>query len=284
MAAAVDLVVDWCRRRPIPGLTVQVHELPERTPVVVCEVPASGDGDPDDTVILYGHLDKQPEMTGWSDGLGPWTPVVRGDRLYGRGGADDGYAAFASLAAIESVQTTGGSHPRCIVLIEASEESGSPDLAAHVDALLPRLGAPRLVLCLDSGCLDYDRLWVTTSLRGVVGGTLTVDILHEGVHSGIAGGIVPDSFRIARLLLARVENARTGDTLVEACHVTIPSDRRDEAEDTAALLDDILPSDEFPFVAGAEPAVADPVTQLLHRTWTPQLAVVGADGLPATNR
>ncbi len=284
MAAAVDLVADWCRQRPIAGLTVDVHELPERTPVIVCEIPASGDGDPDDTVILYGHLDKQPEMTGWNDGYGPWTPVIAGDRLFGRGGADDGYAAFASLAAIEALQAHGGSHPRCVLLIEASEESGSPDLAAHVEALASRLGSPSLVLCLDSGCLDYDRLWVTTSLRGLVGGTLTVEILDEGVHSGVASGIVPDSFRIARQLLARLENAGTGAILVEACHVTVPPDRRDDAESTAALLGEAKPSDELPLVAGADPTTLDPVEQLLRRTWVPQLTVVGADGLPPTTR
>jgi acetylornithine deacetylase/succinyl-diaminopimelate desuccinylase-like protein len=284
MAAAVELVVDWCRARPIPGLTVEVHELPERTPVVVCEIPAHGDGDPDDTVILYGHLDKQPEMTGWDDGFGPWTPVVKDERLYGRGGADDGYAAFAALAAIEAVEAHGGSHPRCVVFIEASEESGSPDLAAHVDALHPRLGSPGLVLCLDSGCLDYERLWVTTSLRGLVSGTLAVDILDAGVHSGTAGGIIPDTFRIARQLLSRVENAGSGAILVEACHVTVPPDRRDEAEGTAALLGERLPSDELPLVAGADPMTLEPVDQLLRRTWEPHLAVVGADGLPPTGR
>ncbi len=283
MADAVALVEDWCRARPIAGLSVDVHELAGLTPVVVCEIPAFGAGDPDDTVILYGHLDKQPEMTGWNEGLGPWTPVLIGDRLYGRGGADDGYAVFGALAAIEAIQTTGGSHPRCVVLIEASEESGSPDLAAHVDALLPRLGSPSLVLCLDSGCLDYQRLWVTTSLRGLAGGTLTVEILEEGVHSGSAGGIVADTFRIARRLLARIEDDNSGQILLDECHVEVPEDRRLEADGTAALLER-LPSAEFAFVDGASPVSPDAVEQLLERTWAPQLAVVGADGLPPSGR
>ncbi len=146
-------------------------------------------------------------MTGWRDGLGPWLPVREGDRLYGRGGADDGYAAFASLGAIEAVHAAGGAHARCIVLIEASEESGSPDLPAHIEALADRLGTPSLVVCLDSGCLDYERLWVTTSLRGLAGGKLKVEILGNGVHSGDASGVVPDTFRIVRHLLDRVEDA-----------------------------------------------------------------------------
>ena len=183
MDRAVELVRAWCAGRAVAGLTVTVHQLPGRTPVILMEVPAFGDGSNDDTVLLYGHLDKQPEMTGWRDDLGPWKPVVDGDRLYGRGGADDGYAAFASVLAIEAAQAGGLSHNRCVVLIEASEESGSPDLPAYLEALAEQIGSPSLVLCLDSGCLDYERWWVTTSLRGLVGGTLRVDILTEGVHS-----------------------------------------------------------------------------------------------------
>ena len=102
MAAAVDLIAGWCRARTIPGLTVEVVELDGRSPVILIEVPAVGTGSDTDTVLLYGHLDKQPEMEGWRDGLGPWTPVIEGDRLYGRGGADDGYSAFAALTAISA--------------------------------------------------------------------------------------------------------------------------------------------------------------------------------------
>ena len=257
-----------------------MHELEGRSPVIVMEVPATGGGDPDDTVLLYGHLDKQPEMTGWRDGLGPWLPVREGDRLYGRGGADDGYAAFASLGAIEAVHAAGGAHARCIVLIEASEESGSPDLPAHIEALADRLGTPSLVVCLDSGCLDYERLWVTTSLRGLAGGKLKVEILGNGVHSGDASGVVPDTFRIVRHLLDRVEDAASGEVLLADLHVAIPDDRRREAAATAADLAAV--STKFPWVDGARPAVDDPTEQLLARTWRPALTVTGADGLPAT--
>ena len=172
MDRAVELIRAWCADRSIAGITVEVHELPGRTPVILMDIPAFGSGSADDTVLLYGHLDKQPEMSGWRDDLGPWKPVVEGDRLYGRGGADDGYAAFASVLAIEAAQANGLSHTRCVVLIEASEESGSPDLPAYLQALADRIGSPSLVLCLDSGCLDYERLWVTTSFRGMMAGTL----------------------------------------------------------------------------------------------------------------
>ena len=228
--------------------------------------------------MLYGHLDKQPEMVGWRDGLGPWTPVVEGDRLYGRGGADDGYAAFASLLAIEAAQAHGMAHARCVVLIEASEESGSVDLPAHLEALRDRLGNPSLVLCLDSGCLDDQRLWFTTSLRGVLNGTLCVEILREGVHSGEASGVVASSFRIARMLLDRVEDAATGRVLLPELHVEVPSDRRAQAEATAQ---EFHIAEDFPFVDGAGPMVDGPAAQLLARTWESTLSVTGAAGLPA---
>ncbi len=285
MAEAVELIRSWCAEREIAGLTVEVRELPGRTPLIVVDIPSFGlneasDDPGNETVILYGHLDKQPEMSGWRDDLGPWTPVVEGDRLYGRGGADDGYAAFASLTAIEAVQRGNGSHHRCVVLIEASEESGSPDLPAHLEALGDAIGSPSLVVCLDSGCLDYERLWVTTSLRGMVGGTLAVEILTEGVHSGEASGVVPSSFRIARQLLDRVEDVATGEVLVPELHVEIPDDRMRQTRATAAEFAEPI-SAHFPFVGGAVPMVHDPVEQMLNRTWRPTLSIVGADGLPA---
>jgi len=285
MDRAVELIAEWCRARPIPGLIVEVHELPGRTPIILMEIPASGtDTDPrsDDTVLLYGHLDKQPEMEGWRDGLGPWTPVLDGDRLYGRGGADDGYAAFASLTAIEAVHAAHGVHARCVVLIEASEESGSPDLASYVEAFADRIGTPSLVVCLDSGCIDYERMWVTTSLRGMVEGVLSVDIVTEGLHSGDASGMVPSSFRIARRILDRIEDAATGEILLPELHAEIPVGRVVEAAATAAEIGAI--ADHYPFVPGAGPAVDEPEDQLLARTWKPTLSVVGADGFPPTSR
>jgi acetylornithine deacetylase/succinyl-diaminopimelate desuccinylase-like protein len=279
MHRAVELIRSWCEARPIDGMTVEVHNLPDRTPMIVIEVPAANGGSNTDTVLLYGHLDKQPEMTGWRPGLGPWTPVVENGRLYGRGGADDGYSAFASLAAIEVAQSMGLPHNRCVVLIEASEESGSPDLPAHLLALRDRIGEPSLVMCLDSGCLDDQRLWVTTSLRGLAACTLTVKILTEGIHSGEASGIVPSSFRIIRQLLDRIEDAATGRILLSELHVDIPPNRRRQAELTAAEFPDPT-STHYPFVPGARPSVEDGAAQLLAHTWEPTLSVTGVAGIP----
>ncbi len=282
MEEAVQLVREWCAARPIDGLTVDVHRIAGRSPLIVAEVPASTSALNDRTVLLYGHLDKQPEMTGWRDGLGPWTPVIEGDRLYGRGGADDGYAAFAALLAIEVAKAHGFDHARLVVLIEASEESGSPDLPAHLDRLADIIGRPDLVICLDSWAADTERLWVTTSLRGLAGGTLTVEVLTEGVHSGDASGIVPSSFRIIRQLLDRVEDAATGAVLLDEAHVDIPADRLAEAETTAAELGRL--AEMFPFAGSTEPMCDDPVEQILARTWRPTLSYVGADGFPPTGR
>jgi acetylornithine deacetylase/succinyl-diaminopimelate desuccinylase-like protein len=281
----IDAVVEqaraWCAGRAVDGLSVSVHELPGRTPVLVAEVAPSPGCEDLGTVVLYGHLDKQPEMVGWREGLGPWTPVVEGDRLYGRGGADDGYAVYASLAAVEALQRAGGRHGRLVVLIETSEESGSPDLPAHVDALAERLGPVELVVCLDSGCADYETLWLTTSLRGLVDGTLTVEVLTEGVHSGSASGVVPSTFRIARQLLDRVEDVATGRVRLSTAHVEIPEHRRAEAAAMVGLLGESA-LERFPFVPGAGPVTTDVAEGLLNRTWRPTLSVIGADGLPAT--
>lgn len=278
--AAVAQIVGWIRSRPVAGMTVEVQNLDGLTPLIVVEIEPFGTGTADTTVLLYGHLDKQPEMVGWRDDLGPWKPVREGDRLYGRGGADDGYAAFASLTAIESVQAAGGSHDRCVLLIEASEESGSPDLPAHVEALADRLGRVDLVLCLDSGCATYDTLWLTTSLRGVVMAYLTVEVVTEGLHSGGVSGLVPSSFRLIRQLLDRIEDATTGAVLLDSANVEIPPYRVAEAQATAAVLGS---AGEFPLAGDLELMEADPAEGLLATTWRPALSYVGADGLPATS-
>jgi acetylornithine deacetylase/succinyl-diaminopimelate desuccinylase-like protein len=235
-------------------------------------------GDADETVLLYGHLDKQPEMTGWSDGLGPWTPVRRGDRLYGRGAADDGYAAFAALTAIEALQTQGVPHARCVVLIETCEESGSADLPAYMDALARRIGTPDLVICLDASCGNYDQLWTATSLRGLVSGELSVEVLAEGIHSG-ASGMVPSSFRILRQLLSRLEDERSGEIRPRDLHVEIPPGRVQQARDVAGAIGRELGA-RLPLVPGMAMVHADPVELILGHTWRPALSVTGADGLP----
>ncbi|MDC0714569.1 M20 family metallopeptidase [Stigmatella sp. ncwal1] len=282
MEDAVKLIATWAETQTahIPGLKVEVVRLKNekgepRTPVIFMEIP----GDGKDTVLLYGHLDKQPEMTGWREGLEPWKPVREGDKLYGRGGADDGYSSFASLAAIRLLREQKLPHARCVVLIEACEESGSYDLPAYIEALAPRIGQPSLVVCLDSGCANYEQLWMTTSLRGLIAGNLRVDILTEGVHSGDASGVVPSSFRILRQLLDRVDDVANGRVRIEGLHVQIPAGRQEQARAVAQVLGDEVYS-RFPWVEGSRPVTNDATELVLNRTWRPALSVTGVEGLP----
>jgi acetylornithine deacetylase/succinyl-diaminopimelate desuccinylase-like protein len=274
--AAVKLAAEWCTRHALPGMKLEVVRLEGRTPVLLVELQGRGNGN----VLVYGHLDKQPEMTGWREGLGPWTPVIENGKLYGRGGADDGYAVFCALAALRALQQEKRAHGRISMLIECCEESGSYDLPAYLEALGPRLGAPELVVGLDSGCGNYEQLWGTTSLRGLVNGVLTVEVLTEGVHSGDASGVVAESMRIARLLLERIDDAQTGMVKHAAFHAQIPVERAEQAKRAAEVLGEEIWR-KFPFVKGMQPMTADLADLVLNRSWRPMLAVTGADGLPA---
>jgi acetylornithine deacetylase/succinyl-diaminopimelate desuccinylase-like protein len=278
MMKAVELLAGWAKQHAPAGASVEVVRLGDQTPVIFMDIPAHG-GSATDTVLLYGHLDKQPEMTGWRDGLGPWTPVREGDKLYGRGGADDGYAIFASLTAINAVRDHGGAHARCVVIIEATEESGSFDLPAYIDHLAPRIGELSLVVCLDSGCANYDQLWSTTSLRGLVIGTLEVSLLTEGVHSGDGSGVVASSFRVMRQLLDRIEDPHTGQIKLPELAAQIPRGRVLQAARAAEVLGDEVWS-KFPLQPGVQPVTRDDAELILNRTWRPALAVTGADDLP----
>ncbi|MEJ5989366.1 M20 family metallopeptidase [Ramlibacter sp. PS3R-8] len=277
----------WVEAQKVEGLELEVVRLPGRTPVIFFDVPATR-ANSTQTILMYGHLDKQPEFTGWRNDLGPWTPKYEDGKLYGRGGADDGYAVYASIAAVQALKAQGKPHARIVGLIETCEESGSYDLLPYVDALRPRLGDVGLVICLDSGAGNYDQLWLTTSLRGLAGGTLKVQILTEGVHSGDASGLVPSSFRIMRQVLDRLEDSKTGTLLPRSFHCEMPADRLEQAKATAQILGEEVYK-RFPWAhadcggstAFALPTTTDPVQALVNRTWKPTLSVTGAEGFPA---
>ncbi len=276
MQAAVTLLDAWCDSVEIDGLRHEVVSLPGRTPVLFCEIPGT-DADAG-TVLLYGHYDKQPEFLGWEPGLSPWEPVLRDGKLYGRGGADDGYALFGSLTAIAALQAEGIGHGRCVVLIEGCEESGSFDLPYYVEALADRIGRPELVICLDAECGNYEQLWTTTSLRGMLPGVLSVRVLEEGQHSGAAGGIVPSSFRILRSLFERLEDARTG-RLHPSLYVDVPERVLRQLQQVAQVLGPTV-YERFPWAGGTRPESDDTVELLLNSTWRPSLATVGFSGAP----
>ncbi len=278
MEDAVQQVFAWCTRQDVAGMRSEIVRLPGRTPLIFMEIPGT-DPSNEDTILLYGHLDKQPEMTGWAEDLGPWKPVIKGDKLYGRGGADDGYAAYGSLTAIMALQREGIPHARCVVIIEACEESGSYDLPYYIEHLSDRIGQPSLVVCLDSGAGNYEQLWLTVSLRGMAAGTLRADVLHEGVHSGYASGVVPSSFRILRQLIARLEDQDTGRIIPDYLHCEIPEQRIEQTRAVAEALGDEV-WQAYPFVEGVLPQGGDNVERLLNRTWRPALSYTGVDGMP----
>ena len=277
MDQVVDMFAAWAdaKLNQFPGASLEVVRLPGRTPLIFIEIPGNAAG----TVLMYGHLDKQPEMAGWAEGTGPWQPVLKDGKLYGRGGADDGYALFASLAALLALKEQDIAHARTVIVIEACEESGSPDLPFYIDHLSERIGTPDLVVCLDSGAGNYEQLWLTTSLRGMVIGNLTVRVLTEGVHSGAASGIVPSSFRILRSLLSRIEDEATGRITLPDLFVEIPPERQKQAKDTAAILGDEVWSG-LPFAGDTRPMRDGNAELILEKTWRPQLAVTAMDGYP----
>ena len=277
---AVQQIFNWCKNQDVRGMELEIVRLQGRTPLIFMEIPAQGDGNHDDTILMYGHLDKQPEMTGWADGLGPWIPVIKDGKLYGRGGADDGYSAYSSLAAIMAVQKQDLPHTRIVVIIEACEESGSYDLPHYIEHLEERIGEPSLVICLDSGAGNYEQLWLTVSLRGMAAGTLRVDVLNEGVHSGYASGVVPSSFRVMQQLFSRLEDQATGKVLPEYFYADIPEQRLQQTQAMADALGDAI-WQAYPFVDEVEPMADNNVERILNRTWRPALSYTGVEGLPS---
>ena len=275
MDQVVDLASEWVNKHKPDNSTLNIYKEAGRTPLMILDVPGNSDG----TVLMYGHLDKQPEMEGWAEGLDPWKPVLKDDKLYGRGGADDGYAIFASVCTVNALLDQGISLPRIVILIECSEESGSPDLPFYMDHCADVIGSPDLVICLDSGAGNYEQFWTTTSLRGLIGCTLRVDILKEGIHSGGGSGIAPSSFRLVRELLSRLEDEDTGHIIVENLKVEIPEYRIKEIKAMVNVLGDEV-YNTLPWVAGAGPITNDKVEMVMNITWLPMLSVVAADVLP----
>ena len=272
---ATQQIFAWCESQDVKDMECEIVRLPGRTPLIFMEIAGSGE----DTILMYGHLDKQPEMTGWEDGLGPWVPVIRDGKLYGRGGADDGYAAYASLTALMALQREDIPHAHVVVMIEACEESGSYDLPHYIEHLRERIGTPSLVVCLDSGAGNYEQMWLTVSLRGMAAGTLRADVLKEGVHSGYASGVVPSSFRVLRQLISRLEDESTGRVLPEYLHAEIPAQRQRQSQRMADGLGDKV-YQAYPFCNGVEPQAAYNYERILNRTWRAALSVTGADGIP----
>lgn len=281
MNQAMELIQTWCRKQKIRNMKIELIHAENRTPLLFIEIlnTNSAEIQVNDTVLLYGHMDKQPEMSGWDTDLGPWIPVLKDEKLYGRGAGDDGYAVFCAITAIEMLQNNHIPHHRCIVLIEASEESGSPDLPHYLEILKEKIGTPTLIICLDSECGNYAQLWGTTSLRGLVGGTLKIEVLTQGIHSGAGSGVVPSVFNVLRQLLNRIEDPQNGKILLPEFHVEIPENRIKEAKEAALALGDNFYKD-YPFSHNTQPISLDVSELILNRTWRPALSLVGINGAP----
>jgi len=276
MDQAMQLIVDWCKKQTIQDMQLELIEAEGRTPLLLIDIP----GQSDETVLLYGHMDKQPEMRGWDEDKGPWEPIIQDGKLYGRGGADDGYSTFAALTAIKTLQENDIPHARCVLIIEASEESGSVDLIYYLEQLKDRINTPSLIIALDSGAGNYEQFWSTTSLRGVVGGDLEIRVLNHGMHSGLASGIVPSVFLVLHNILNRIEDRRTGCINIDTLNVAIPSERIEQAQHTANALGTTLLG-AYDLTDSTQPVNNDNTELLLNRTWRPSLSITGITGIPS---
>lgn len=276
MHQAMELIYHWVKQLPIKNMRHKVLQLPKRTPLLFIEIP----GELDETVLLYGHMDKQPEMSGWDKDKGPWKPVIQDEKLYGRGGADDGYAVFASLTAILELQKHKIPHARCVVIVEGCEESGSYDLPFYLKELEADIGDPNFIICLDSTIANYEQMWSATSLRGLVSGNLDIAVLTEGIHSGVGSGIVPSVEMILRQLLDRIEDKHTGEFLIAEFKTEIPESHRKQAKATAKMLGDEL-IQGYPLHAKTKPVLQDAAELILNRSWRSQLSITGIEGYPA---
>jgi len=274
MQKVLDMAVEWVEKHKPVGSILHVEKAEGKTPLMLLEIPGTLEG----TALLYGHLDKQPEMEGWRSDLGPWKPVIEGEKLYGRGAADDGYALFASLGMVKALMDQNIALPRIVILVEFCEESGSEDLPYYFDKCADIIGDVDLVVCLDSGAGNYEQFWTTVSLRGMVSFSVQVNVLKEGVHSGGASGLVPSSFRIMRELISRIEDENTGEIKLKELHTEIPEHRLEEINKKVDVLGG--KDDSFPYVDGMKPSTDDPVEGVLRRTWEPALSFVGMDGIP----
>jgi len=272
----IDLFCNWLDDQGILGMKYETHRIDGKSPVLLVTVDGTGPGE----VIFYSHLDKQPSKPElWSDGLHPLKAVRRDPWLYGRGTIDDGYGGYLCATSVRLLQEAGIPHPRCTFLIETCEESGSFDLPPYLDALTGELGNPDMIVVMDSGGPDYDHIWMTEALRGLVSGTLSVKVSHEGIHSGNSGGSIPSSFRIIRELLDRVEDSKTGEVLIPEMHVEIGEDVQDKAKALAEVVGGSI-WEQFPTVDTLVPVASTTEEMIIAMNWEPTLCVIGVDGIP----
>ena len=274
--ATIELFCKWLDEQGISGMSYETHRIDDLSPVLLVTIEGTGPGE----VIFYSHLDKQPSKPElWSEGLHPLRAVRRDPWLFGRGSVDDGYGGYLCATSIRLLQEAGAPHPRCTLIIETCEESGSFDLPPYLEELTDQLGDPDMVVVMDSGGPDYDHVWMTEALRGLVSGTLSVKVSHEGIHSGNSGGSIPSSFRIQRILLDRVEDSDSGRVLVPEMHAEIPEEVREKAAALAGIVGNSI-WEQFPTVDSLRQASETTEDMIVAMNWEPTLSIIGADGIP----
>ena len=278
---ACTFISAWVKQQ-LPQASCEIIQEPGKTPCLWLDVPAYH-AQTDNTVAFYGHLDKQPEASGWSEGLGPWTPVIRDGKLFGRGCSDDGYSVFLMISALVSLREQGLGHPHCVGIFETQEESGSIDLPHYLTALKERFNHPISLFVLDNQCCDYQRLWLNTSLRGVISAVLRVKTLHHNVHSGTYSGILPDAFAIAQHLLSRIHEPLSGRVLLDSFHTQIPENRKKQLLQAAKLLE-ASTSYYPPLLDGVQTKTTSVFDSIYNSTWEPALTVTAIDGLANLNQ
>ena len=279
---AMALVDDYINKLEIKGISKKIFQPDGMTPLIVYAVDKA-EGGSDAQIMFYGHLDKQPWMDGWDEGLGPTKPVIRGEYLYGRGGGDDGYSPFSTMLAIKNAQLQGIKHSRIVLVLETEEESGSPNLINLLNIAKDFIGNPDYLFCLDSGAFDYNQLWLTSSLRGITLMDVTVKAGKGGYHSGEVGGIVPETFRVMRHLLNRLDDPKTGLPM-EELNTELPAYARPEAERMVALSGEAM-CKKYKMEEGVKYCSQDNLVEMyLNNTWRANLSVTGAGGLPDYNR
>lgn len=271
MEKAFNIQIEWMKSQNLKGMHYEYIHNNGRTPFLFVDIAASSPTK--HTVLMYGHMDKQPPLRPWSDGLDPHKAVIRDNKLYGRGGADDGYALFSAINSVKVLQQHHIPHGHIIVIIEAGEESGSPDLDYYMDEYRNKIGDVDLMVCLDSGSMNYEQVWLTTSLRGVSSGVLKIQTLKEGMHSGVGGGVVPDTFRVARILLDRIEDSATGNVKVSEAYCDIPEHVMKSNE----VMKTVDYKSQYAFLPHVHAEAEDSCALALRNCWKPSLTVVGAN-------
>eukprot|EP01083_Nonionella_stella_P046907 125601_1 len=271
---AAQFMKAYVDKQEMAGCTADLRTCGDKTPMLVITI--DGTDGSNDTVLSYGHMDKQPGLGGWSVG-GPTDPVRVGDKLYGRGAVDDGYSMFAYITALKALKAQGTKHCRMVITMEAGEESGSPDMIYWLDQLKDHIGTNvSLVICLDSGCGNYDQLWITPSLRGMMAGDLKVSMLREQLHSGEGSGVIADTARVHRMLLNRVEDVNTGYVTVPETHCVIPEAHQNYVDKATCILKEGV-FNEMPLLAGIKPVTDDCKQLLMNQLWEPTMTVIAND-------